>query len=100
MNLEGKTILITGSSSGIGGETALRLPRERCKVILTYFKGEAAGKEVLKECLKHSEEAKASAERLLADESRFARPHLSDLLFALYSAYPFATVFFMRTASP
>jgi NAD(P)-dependent dehydrogenase (short-subunit alcohol dehydrogenase family) len=57
MNLEGKTILITGSSSGIGRETALQLARERCRVILTYFEGEAAGKEVLKECLKHGEAA-------------------------------------------
>jgi NAD(P)-dependent dehydrogenase (short-subunit alcohol dehydrogenase family) len=57
MNLEGKTILITGSSSGIGRETALLLARERCKVILTYFKGEAAGKDILKECLNHGEAA-------------------------------------------
>ena len=57
MNLEGKTILVTGSSSGIGRETALQLARERCRVILTYFKGKAAGKEVLKECLKHGEAA-------------------------------------------
>jgi len=57
MNLQGKTILVTGSSSGIGRETALQLTRERCRVILTYCKGEAAGKEVLKECLKHGEAA-------------------------------------------
>jgi NAD(P)-dependent dehydrogenase (short-subunit alcohol dehydrogenase family) len=57
MNLEGKTILVTGSSSGIGRETALRLARERCRLILTYFRGERAGKEVLKECLKHSDAA-------------------------------------------
>ncbi|MGA2332904.1 MAG: SDR family oxidoreductase [Syntrophales bacterium] len=57
MNLEGKTVLVTGSSSGIGRETARQLARERCRVILTYFKGEAAGKEVLKECLKHGEAA-------------------------------------------
>ncbi len=57
MNLEGKTILVTGSSSGIGRETALQLARERCRLILTYFKGKAAGEEVLKECLKHGEAA-------------------------------------------
>ncbi|HEX7534786.1 MAG TPA: SDR family oxidoreductase [Syntrophales bacterium] len=57
MNLEGKTILVTGSSSGIGRETALQLARERCTVILTYCKGEAPGKEVLKECLKHGDAA-------------------------------------------
>ena len=57
MNLEDKTILVTGSSSGIGRETALQLARERCRLILTYFKGKAAGEEVLKECLKHGEAA-------------------------------------------
>lgn len=57
MNLEDKTILVTGSSSGIGRETALQLARERCRLILTYFKGKAAGEEVLKECLKHGETA-------------------------------------------
>lgn len=57
MNLEGKTILVTGSSSGIGRETALQLAREQCRVILTYFKGGQAGKEVLKECLKHGDAA-------------------------------------------
>jgi NAD(P)-dependent dehydrogenase (short-subunit alcohol dehydrogenase family) len=57
MNLEDKTILVTGSSSGIGRETALQLARERCRLILTYFKGKATGEEVLKECLKHGEAA-------------------------------------------
>ena len=57
MNLEDKTILVTGSSSGIGRETALQLARERCRLILTYFKGKAAGEEVLKECLNHGEAA-------------------------------------------
>ena len=44
MNLEGKPILVTGLSSGIGREPAVLLARERCRVILTYFKGEAARK--------------------------------------------------------
>ncbi len=57
MNLEDKSILVTGSSSGIGRETALQLARERCRLILTYFKGRAAGEEVLKECLKHGKAA-------------------------------------------
>ncbi|MGZ6237031.1 MAG: SDR family NAD(P)-dependent oxidoreductase [Syntrophales bacterium] len=57
MDLEGKTILVTGSSSGIGRETALRLALERCRLILTYFRGEAAGKKVLKECMKHGDAA-------------------------------------------
>lgn len=55
MDLQGKTILVTGSSSGIGRETAIQLARERCRLILTYFKGEATGKQVLRECLKHGE---------------------------------------------
>ena len=33
MNLEGKTILVTGSSLGIGRETASQFARERCRVM-------------------------------------------------------------------
>lgn len=76
------------------------LARERCRVILTYFEGEAARKEVLKECLNHGEDAKAYPERLFAGVSRFVRRHLSDLLFALHSNYHVATVLLIRTASP
>jgi len=57
MKLESKTVLVTGSSSGIGRETALQLAREKCRVILTYFQGEEAGKEVLRECRKYGEAA-------------------------------------------
>ena len=55
MDLQGKTVLVTGSSSGIGRETALQISREGCRVILTYFRGQKAGKEVLNECVKHGE---------------------------------------------
>jgi hypothetical protein len=59
-----------------------------------------AGKEVLKKCLHHGEEVKATPGRSLAGMSRFVRRHLFDLLFALYSNYPIATFLLIRTASP
>jgi len=36
MNLKGKTVLVTGSSSGIGKATALRFAKEGSNLILTY----------------------------------------------------------------
>jgi NAD(P)-dependent dehydrogenase (short-subunit alcohol dehydrogenase family) len=55
MDLEGKVVLVTGSSSGIGRETALQIARKDCKLVVTYFKGKAAGKKVLQECQKYTE---------------------------------------------
>jgi len=55
VDLQGKTVLVTGSSSGIGREAALGLAHKGCRIVLTYFRGEKAGKAVLKECLKYGE---------------------------------------------
>jgi NAD(P)-dependent dehydrogenase (short-subunit alcohol dehydrogenase family) len=38
-SLKGKSVLVTGSSSGIGRETAFAFAREGCKVAITYNKG-------------------------------------------------------------
>ena len=43
--LSGRTVLITGSSIGIGRATAERFAREGCRVVVTYYKDEdEAGK--------------------------------------------------------
>jgi len=41
--MAGQLILITGSSSGIGRETAFRFAREGWRVILTYYRGRTQG---------------------------------------------------------
>jgi NAD(P)-dependent dehydrogenase (short-subunit alcohol dehydrogenase family) len=50
-SLKGKSVLVTGSSSGIGRETAFAFAREGCKVAITYNKGKedalAASKKAL-----------------------------------------------------
>jgi len=51
MNLTGKTIFITGASLGIGREIAYCFAKEKCKLVLTYFKHKKEGQKVKKECL-------------------------------------------------
>ena len=55
MELKDKVVLVTGSSDGIGKETALAFAEKGAKVIVTYNKNKKSGEEVLKECGKHSE---------------------------------------------
>lgn len=50
--MEGKVILITGASSGIGRETAYRFAREGAAVVLTYNKGKARGEAAERRCIK------------------------------------------------
>lgn len=49
-NLKDKVVLITGSSLGIGKETAFKFAGENCKVIVTYFKDKNEGLAVAKKC--------------------------------------------------
>ncbi len=51
VNLKGKIVLITGSSRGIGRETALKFAREECKIGITYYEDEEDAKAVAKKCM-------------------------------------------------
>ncbi len=55
MKLEDSVVLVTGSSSGIGKETAIKFSEEGSKVVVTYNKGKERGKEVLEKCRENSE---------------------------------------------
>lgn len=54
MKLANKVVFVTGSSTGIGRETAIAFAKKETKVVITYNSSKKAGKEVLKECLKHT----------------------------------------------
>ncbi len=49
--LKEKVIVITGSSTGIGRETAFKFAKEKCKVVVTYYKGKKEAEDVTKKCL-------------------------------------------------
>lgn len=50
-DLKGKVVLITGSSIGIGRETAYKFAKDGCKVIITYYKDKEDAALVSKKCL-------------------------------------------------
>lgn len=51
-SLKNKVVLITGSSIGIGRETAYLFAKEGSKVIVTYYKDKKESEDVGKECKK------------------------------------------------
>jgi short-subunit dehydrogenase len=50
--VKGKVVLITGSSSGIGRETAYRFAQTGVKLVLTYNRGKARGERAERRCRK------------------------------------------------
>lgn len=62
-----KNVLVTGSSRGIGRETAILLAKEGYNVAINYNKSEDKAKEVLEECLSYGVKAVA----IKADVSDF-----------------------------
>jgi len=55
MQLRDKIVLITGSSQGIGAETAKEFAKEGANVVVTYNSNKKKGEEVFKECNKIKE---------------------------------------------
>ncbi len=50
MLIKNKVVLITGSSNGIGRETAFKFASEKAKVVLTYCNDKAGGQNTEKRC--------------------------------------------------
>lgn len=48
--LHGQTVLITGSSRGIGAETALAFAKEGCNVVITFFEHVGKAEEIERRC--------------------------------------------------
>jgi len=55
MHLKDKVVLVTGSSTGIGKDTAVIFAKKGAKVVVTYHSGKKEGEAVLKECKKHGD---------------------------------------------
>ncbi|MFW6304431.1 MAG: SDR family NAD(P)-dependent oxidoreductase [Candidatus Saliniplasma sp.] len=55
MRVKDSVVLVTGSSSGIGKETAVKFSEKGSKVVVTYNQGKKRGQEVLKKCKENSE---------------------------------------------
>lgn len=54
MKLQGKIVLVTGASKGIGKATAVAFAKEGCTVVINFKSDSKSAQEVLEECNKHS----------------------------------------------
>ena len=52
MELKNKVVLVTGSSQGIGAETALLFAKEGANVVVTYNSNRKKAENIFKECKK------------------------------------------------
>ncbi|MEK6800497.1 MAG: SDR family oxidoreductase, partial [Nanoarchaeota archaeon] len=48
-------VFVTGSSTGIGRETAIEFSKSGAKIVISFLKNKKSGEDVLKECQKNSE---------------------------------------------
>lgn len=55
MNVEGKTVLVTGSSSRIGRETVKKFAKEGSKVVITFHSGKERAEETADYCRNYTE---------------------------------------------
>lgn len=55
MELKNKIVLVTGSSLGIGRETALRFAKKGAGVIVTYYKDKKDGEKIFQDCKKYGD---------------------------------------------
>ncbi|MFP4051426.1 MAG: SDR family NAD(P)-dependent oxidoreductase [Thermoplasmata archaeon] len=55
MNIQGKTVLVTGSSSGIGRETVKKFAEEGSRVIITYNSGKKRAEETAEYCRNYTD---------------------------------------------
>lgn len=57
MDIEGKLIMVTGASSGIGKETALALADAGAEVVLTYNTGRDSAEKIFSQCARRAGKA-------------------------------------------
>ncbi len=69
MNLQGKVVLVTGSSRGIGAAIARGVAREGATVVVNYVKNESAADQVVQSCLEAGGDAWAIRADVTSEDS-------------------------------
>lgn len=78
MRLKDKIVVVTGSSAGIGEETAELFADRGSKVVVTYHSGEEEGRETFDRCKKHSEAMLTQLDGTDKDSIRAALDNIKD----------------------